>query len=236
MDKSNSAMNEEQLACIKDGLAELENAGRVYELHWAPIIMGLGTASDWFMEINNTDVPKGKGYCKSMGDWLRGDGKGYTKEGDPVNGLNEVERKFALDCWRNREEIKEWRADLDGPQRRKWNSPGTVWEHFKKWQTAKSKGPGVATETSASKLSDKDRIADLQGKLKAIEETSCGDIVLNKRSTAKDNAKVLTATFTEEKLLAMVKVILIDLDVPPEIDRALRDEARAIARRERGDK
>jgi hypothetical protein len=92
MDRINSAMSEEQLACIKEGLAALKEAGKLWESHWEPILKGIGTASDWFMELNNVDVPKGKGYCASMAYWLKNDGKGYTKEGDP-----EENRKFGLD-------------------------------------------------------------------------------------------------------------------------------------------
>jgi hypothetical protein len=117
-------------------------------------------------------------------------------------------------------------------QRRKWNSPGTVWGHFKKWNDARVKGPAVATETEASKAGNKDaKIAELQAKLDAYEKV--GDVQLCKKDNAKDNAMILARVFSEDQLKAITKEILIDLDLSPEEIKALREEACVIARQKR---
>src|ERR1700730_12615464 len=65
-------------------------------------------------------------------------------------------------------------------------------------------------ETESTKLGKDAKIAELQTKLAAYENVD--DVQLCKKDTAKDNANLLLSTFPEEKLLAMVKAILIDLE------------------------
>ena len=77
----------------------------------------------------------GKAYDDAYSGWLYRNGFSERKdlpENERPPLLKEKERTFLLRCMTHLDEITAWRCGLTDYQRRSWNHPRTVWEHFEK--------------------------------------------------------------------------------------------------------
>jgi hypothetical protein len=186
-----------------------------------PVGQGFLALRTYAMRVNRTNSPKGRGYNTTYAAAL--------SRHPHLAAVDQVVRKALLDCMENIGEITEWRAGLGPVGEIRWHSPRDVWKQFQIYKKGKpvpvDKGSGKKPQTKD------DTILDLQAKLAAYEKV--GDVQLCKKDTAKDNLRILASVFNEDQLKAMAKEIIIDLDVPPEEEKAIRAEARAIARQKR---
>lgn len=217
-------MNSLELAAVSSAETALGRIGKSWETNWVPVGQGFLALRTFCMRINRTNSPKGRGYNTSYSAAL--------SRHPHLAAVNQVVRKALLDCMENIGEITEWREGLALEGEIAWHSPRDVWKQFNIYKNGKpvqvDKG-GQAPPPA--KLTKDDQIRDLEEKLDAYKQV--GDVQLCKKDSAKDNARVLVHTFPEDKLKEIVKAILIGLDVPPEIEKKLREEARVIARQKR---
>ena len=216
-------MNSLELAAVSNAEGALARVGKSWETDWVPIGQGFLAGRSFCMRINHTNAPRGSGYNKSYGAWL--------SHHPALQAVNEVVRKSLLDCMENIVEIAEWRERLSLQGAIAWNSPRDVWKNFQ----AHKKATPVRPDNGSQKTprTKDDVIMEMQGKIDAYEKTSAGDVVLSKHSSARDNANVIVHSFAEPKLRELVKLILVDRDLPTETERQLREEARATARASR---
>jgi hypothetical protein len=91
---------------------------------WLAIADALQEGRTEVMRAVHTNVPTGRRYEKTMGEWLI------------AHGFKEIDkgaRNRLLDCLKHKTEIEKWRARLTDSERWKFNHPDTV---LRKWKAA----------------------------------------------------------------------------------------------------
>jgi hypothetical protein len=91
---------------------------------WLAIADALQEGRTEVMRAVHTNVPTGRRYEKTMGEWLI------------AHGFKEIDkgaRNRLLDCLKHKTEIEKWRARLTDSERWKFNHPDTV---LRKWKAS----------------------------------------------------------------------------------------------------
>jgi hypothetical protein len=150
------------------------------------------------MRAVHTNVPTGRRYEKTMGEWLI------------AHGFKEIDkgaRNRLLDCLKHKTEIEKWRARLTDSERWKFNHPDTV---LRKWKASTVvPDPNAPAKTSPIQKIKDELIAVIEERDRYKREIDLGGGDLwTPEDRPKDIAKIILSKLTKGKAEKVAREIL----------------------------
>jgi hypothetical protein len=211
-------LDSSERAVVEAGAAAWNTLGKTWNF-WLQVAEALDIGRNHCMRMCHTNRPEGAAYNSAMAWWL--ERNGFENLGGKDNSAT---RSDLARCLENRAAIETWRAGLTDKERAKWNNPSTVLREWKK--ATKDKPPRHA-------LTKDEIITNMEAELTRLRRERGDDVFFSPNDRASDIADVLCRQINEGKLLEVIKACFMDLDIPPDVQKRLKDEARAIARKSR---
>jgi hypothetical protein len=185
-DRLDNYFDEEARVTLKEGVAAWHRLTQHEDWNgWLRVGKAIATAQDIAASV--TGQTSGKSFNAFMASC-------YNKPtylGEFAT-INKGERSLAAKCWRNREAIEKWRANIGQTQALRMNHPAVVWKNYEAAHRPPAERVAAASPFAAQKAEN----AQLQQQLEVAKEEmdragETESISLSFRASAADILKVL---------------------------------------------